>query len=79
MTKITVTPDCGNAPRKEFLKDFNIAFATGKADFIIEHVSDDIQWNIYGDKHVTGKESFIKEIKGETTIATPRLCSAGIW
>ena len=62
MTKITVTPDCGNAPRKEFLKDFNIAFATGDADFIIQHVSDTIEWNIYGDKHIIGKENFIKEI-----------------
>ena len=62
MTKITVTPDCGNAPRKEFLKDFNIAFATGKAEFIIDHVSDDIKWNIHGDKHISGKEAFTKEI-----------------
>ena len=62
MTKITVKPDCGNAPRKEFLKDFNIAFATGKADFIINHVSDEIEWNIYGDKHISGKEAFIREV-----------------
>ena len=55
-------PDCGNAPRKEFLKDFNIAFATGKADFIIEHVSEEIVWNIHGDKHITGKEAFSKEV-----------------
>lgn len=62
MTKITVIPDCGNAPKKEFLKDFNIAFATGEADFIIQHVSDNIVWSIYGDKDIIGKEPFIKEI-----------------
>ncbi|PWJ58052.1 SnoaL-like protein [Dyadobacter jejuensis] len=62
MTKITVTPDCGNAPKKVFLKDFNIAFATGDADFIIDHVSDDICWEIYGDKTIQGKEQFAKEI-----------------
>ena len=62
MTKITVTPDCGNAPRKAFLKDFNIAFATGDADFIINHVHEDIVWTIYGDKHIEGKEAFVKEI-----------------
>lgn len=56
MTKITVIPDCGNAPKKEFLKDFNIAFATGEADFIIQHVSDNIVWSIYGDKDIIGKE-----------------------
>ncbi len=62
MTKITVTPDCGNAPRKQFLKDFNIAFATGDADFIIRHVSEDIRWNIYGDKRIESKGDFAKEI-----------------
>lgn len=62
MAKITVIPDCGNAPRKEFLKDFNIAFATGKADFIVDHVSHEIEWNIHGDKHISGKESFVTEI-----------------
>lgn len=62
MTKISVIPDCGNAPRKEFLKDFNIAFATGKADFIVDHASNEIEWNIYGDKHISGKEAFITEI-----------------
>ena len=62
MTKITVTPDCGNAPRKQFLSEFNIAFATGNADFIINHVSDDIQWNIHGDKSITQKDQFAKEM-----------------
>ena len=62
MTKITVTPDCGNAPRKEFLKEFNIAFATGNAAFIIEHADDNITWTIYGDKQIEGKEDFAKEI-----------------
>ncbi|MBU2916240.1 nuclear transport factor 2 family protein [Reichenbachiella agariperforans] len=62
MTKITVTPDCGNAPKKGFLKDFNIAFAKGDVDFIIEHVSDDIRWEIYGDQSIQGKEQFSKAI-----------------
>ncbi len=62
MTKINITPDCGNSPKKELLKDFNIAFATGDANFIIDHVSDDIRWEIYGDKSIVGKEQFSKEI-----------------
>lgn len=62
MTKITITPDCGNAPRKEFLKDFNIAFATGKAKFIMENVADEIRWVIYGDKEISGIEDFQREI-----------------
>lgn len=62
MTKITVNASFKNAPNKEFIKDFNIAFATGNADFIIDHVSDDIFWVIYGDKEISGKEHFSKEI-----------------
>ncbi len=62
MTKITMQPDCSNAPRKEFLKNFNVAFATGNTDFIIEHVSDDILWTIHGDKHINGKEAFTREV-----------------
>ena len=63
MTKINIQPDCGNSPRKEFIKDLNIAFAKGNANFIIEHASDDIVWTIYGDKRIEGKAAFSKEIR----------------
>ncbi|SNT10281.1 SnoaL-like domain-containing protein [Ekhidna lutea] len=62
MTKITINADCNNSPKKEFLKDFNVAFATGDADFIIDHVSDDIHWVMYGDKELKGKKDFAREI-----------------
>ncbi len=62
MTKINITADCKNSPKKEFLKELNIAFATGNADFIVDHVSEDITWNIYGDKNITGKENFNNEV-----------------
>ena len=62
MTKIMVSPDCTNTPRKEFLKEFNIAFATGNAEFIIDHVDEEIKWIIHGDKQLVGKEVFAKEI-----------------
>ncbi len=58
MTKITVHANLKNSTRKELLKDFNIAFATGNADFIVDHVSDDIKWTIHGDKQLVGKEQF---------------------
>lgn len=62
MTKITVQPDCGNSPKKEFLKNFNVAFGKGKAQFIIDCVTDDIVWNMVGDKTIIGKEDFAKAI-----------------
>lgn len=62
MTKITILENCGNSPRQTFLKEFNTAFAKGNAEFIIDHVSDDIVWRIYGDKALKGKETFAKEV-----------------
>ncbi len=62
MTKINIIADCRNSPRKEFLKEYNTAFAKGNADFIIKHASDDINWTIYGDKTIVGKEDFSKEV-----------------
>ena len=49
MTKIISSPDCGNSPKMELLKEFNIAFAKGDVKFITESVTDDIVWNIIGD------------------------------
>ncbi len=46
----------------EFLKDFNIAFAKGNVEFIIESVTDEIVWDIVGDKKIEGKEKFIEEL-----------------
>lgn len=62
MTKVTIHPDCSNTPKKEFLKDFNVAFAKGDVDFIINSVSDDIHWIIYGDKEIKGKDEFQSEM-----------------
>lgn len=62
MTKIKIPFDCNNSSKKEFLKDFNIAFAKGNVDFIVEHVSDAIVWNIHGNKKIEGIRSFSEEI-----------------
>ena len=62
MIKINIQPDCNNAPKKQFLKEFNIAFATGDLDFLLKHIDENIQWTIYGDKKIKGKEHFEKAI-----------------
>ncbi|MBN2501301.1 MAG: hypothetical protein JXB38_11030 [Anaerolineales bacterium] len=41
MVKISVAADCGNSPKKRFLKDFNIALAEGNQPFLLESVTDD--------------------------------------
>lgn len=62
MTKFNIDIDCSNSPKKEFIKAFNIAYAKGDADFIIEHVSDEILWTIHGDKKIEGKKAFSEVI-----------------
>lgn len=63
MTKITSSPDCGNSPKMAFLKEFNIAFAKEDVEFLIKSVTDEIVWNIIGDKKITGKQNFADELK----------------
>lgn len=63
MTKIVSSPNCGNSPKMEFLKEFNIAFAKGNIEYITESVADEIDWNIIGDRKIEGKEKFIKELE----------------
>ena len=61
MIKINIGPDCGNSPKKQFLKELNIAFAKSDSDFLIASVTDKIIWDIIGDKKIEGKENFVEE------------------
>jgi|SRR5690606_37105223 len=63
MAKIHMQPDCGNAPRKLFLKDLNVALANGDIDFFTKNIQDNITWEMVGKWQVTGKESYLKSIK----------------
>ena len=63
MTKIVSTPNCGNSPKMEFLKNFNIAFAKGDLAFLEQSVTEDIVWNIIGDKKIEGQQQFIFELE----------------
>ena len=62
MSKITIEPDCGNSPRKLFLKDLLMAFANGDLEFVTENISEDVRWEISGNKTITGKENYLKEL-----------------
>ncbi|RAV29042.1 nuclear transport factor 2 family protein [Sinomicrobium soli] len=73
MTKIVSNSNCGNSPKMEFLKEFNIAFAKGNVEFLTESVTDDIVWNIVGDKKIKGKDSFAKELNKMKEIKTAEL------
>ncbi|GIN57323.1 hypothetical protein J8TS2_16420 [Lederbergia ruris] len=61
--KIICPEDCGNAPKKYFLKEVNIAFAKNDLSFIKDNITDDFNWNIIGRKLIQGKESFVETLK----------------
>lgn len=63
MVKVHVSVDCGNAPRKEFIRDFNVAFAENKTDEILAFMADDITWNMIGNKVLHGKEEARKMLE----------------
>lgn len=63
MTKIKVQTDCGNSPKREFLKVFNIAFPKGDVDFIMDHISENIRWEMVGQKVIVGKKDMQEELK----------------
>ena len=63
MTKVTASEDCGNSPKNIFLQNINIALAKGDTQFLLGSVTDDIGWNIVGQKVFQGKESFGKALE----------------
>lgn len=56
MTEIVVKDDCENAPRKAWLRDFNIAFINGEVDATLEFVTEDVTWNLVGEAKIEGRE-----------------------
>lgn len=61
--KIICPEDCGNAPKKYFLKEVNVAIAKNDLSFIMDNITDDFNWNIIGRKLIQGKESFVETLK----------------
>ena len=57
---VVCVEDCGNAPKKQLLKEFNIALAMNNQEYILENVTDDIHWNIIGKRLIEGKENIME-------------------
>ncbi|WP_067151451.1 nuclear transport factor 2 family protein [Pseudotamlana agarivorans] len=73
MTRIIASPNCGNSPKMEFIKRFNIAFAKGDVAFLTENVTDDIVWNRIGDKKLEGIKAFIEELEKMQSVKVAEL------
>ena len=63
MTTVIVSEDCGNSPKNIFLQNLTIAFAKGDTEYVLNSVTDDIRWNIVGEKLFQGREDFIDSLE----------------
>lgn len=50
--KVVCPYDCGNAPKKKLLQELTIAIAKNDQSFILEHLKDDVCWDIVGNKQI---------------------------
>lgn len=57
MVRIAIRTDCGNAPKKQLLRDLNIAFARADVEAILSYFSDDVTWQIIGSPPGRGKNA----------------------
>src|SRR5690606_6705939 len=62
MFVIEAPKDCGNAPKKQFLVDYQRALAEKDLDFLSNHLSARINWEVVGEMTISGKEEFLKHI-----------------
>ena len=63
MTKLTVEADCGNAPRKLFLKAFYRALVNAEFDLMTENLTEQISWVLPDSTQTSGKEMFLQNVK----------------
>jgi hypothetical protein len=64
MTKIIRSKDCGNSPKNKFVEDVKIAFAKHNVKFLLNNLTDDIAWQIAGQKPIHGKNELVAAIQG---------------
>lgn len=60
--KVFLDEDCGNSPRNLFLKNFTVAFTKGESKYVQQNITEDAKWDYIGNKVITGKDDFLKEL-----------------
>lgn len=58
--KITFPEDCGNAPKKQQLRDLMIALIQGSTDAASELMADGVVWEIVGRERLVGIDAVLK-------------------
>ncbi len=60
MVKISIGEDCGNAPKKQYIKEFLIACVSADIETASGMVADTVQLSIPGHAAVDGKEQAVR-------------------
>lgn len=71
--KVVCPVDCGNAPRKLILRDWNIALAGGDASSVGELLADDVMYEAVGEQQLEGKASVQTYFEETGSVATEEL------
>ncbi|MBB3125706.1 hypothetical protein FHS19_000360 [Paenibacillus rhizosphaerae] len=61
--KIICAEDCGNAPKKQFLRAFHVALVCNDIGFFMENITEEIQWNVIGSHVLQGKDQIFGMIE----------------
>lgn len=61
--KLRIKPDCGNAPKKELIKNLTIYFASYNIRKVMKYLDEDFKWTLVGDESIVGKETFGAALK----------------
>ena len=73
MPNIAVHADIGPSPRKQFLRDWHIAYAQGNLDFIAESVTDDVRLETVGDTTTEGAPALLDALRARRESAIVEL------
>lgn len=68
MIKITRSEDCGNSPKNIFVQELTIAFAKGYVKLIRNRITENIQWDIVGDRQIRGTENVVEALQRATKV-----------
>lgn len=66
--KIIYTDEYKNTNKKQLIKNFYIAFTSQNVEFILDHVENDVHWQIVDKALVLGKEMFTKRLNQMTNL-----------
>jgi hypothetical protein len=63
VTKIIRSKDCGNSPKTKFLEELEIALAKRDVGFLLRGITDNVHWNIVGQKSVRSAEELSETLQ----------------